>query len=152
MSGEGQEPTPGEGHPFAADARLRSLERIHKRWEFLRVQRGGGKFVTRHLVVYARPGLHAWTRLGVTVSKKVGNAVIRNKVKRRLRECFRLHKAVLPAGFDLVLIARPGAHEPPLEVLVQQVLEATQGAARKTQRRSRGPRTPKSDQPAQGSS
>lgn len=47
------------------------------------------------------------TRLGVSVSKRVGNAVVRNAVKRRLREAFRKKKADLPAGFDIVCIASP---------------------------------------------
>ena len=113
----------GELHEYMKDQRLRSEERLHKRWEFLRVQRGGGP----------------WTRLGVTVSRKVGNAVIRNKVKRRLRESFRQQKARLPAGFDLVLIARSGAHLLPQQALAQEVMEAADRAARKARRQRQPP-------------
>lgn len=48
-------------------------------------------------------------RLGVTVSRRVGGAVVRNRVKRRLREWFRTHQALIPLGKDLVVIARPAA-------------------------------------------
>lgn len=52
----------------------------------------------------------ARSRLGITVSRRVGNAVVRNRVKRRVRECFRLAlRSMLPAGTGMVVIARPGA-------------------------------------------
>ncbi len=50
------------------------------------------------------------SRLGMAVSRKVGNAVVRNRIRRRIRESFRLLQHDLPAGYDLVVIARP--HEP----------------------------------------
>jgi ribonuclease P protein component len=49
------------------------------------------------------------TRLGVTVTKKVGNAVVRNRIKRLVREVFRLQRARLPAGLDLVWVAKQQA-------------------------------------------
>jgi len=55
------------------------------------------------------PNTFQWSRLGLTVSKKIGNAVQRNLVKRRLREYFRLHKAHLPRSRDIVFTAKPGA-------------------------------------------
>ncbi len=60
-------------------------------------------------------GPEAESRLGVVVTKKVGNAVARNRVKRLCRECFRLWKVMLPRGVDLVMIARSGAPELRLE-------------------------------------
>jgi ribonuclease P protein component len=48
-------------------------------------------------------------RLGLTVSRRVGGAVVRNRVKRRVREWFRTHRASFPKGKDCVLVARPAA-------------------------------------------
>ncbi len=56
-----------------------------------------------------RHGDHAHARLGITVSKRVGNAVIRNRVRRRLRELSRTRYAALPAGLELVITARASA-------------------------------------------
>ncbi len=50
-----------------------------------------------------------WSRLGLVVSKKVGNSCVRNLVKRRIREYFRLNRRGLPVGMDIVVVAKPGA-------------------------------------------
>jgi ribonuclease P protein component len=62
-------------------------------------------------MLFARPSENAalTTRFGVTVSRKVGNAVVRNKVKRWVRETCRRMQDDVPAGLDLVIVARPSA-------------------------------------------
>ena len=89
-------------------------DRLHRSAEFLRLQRNGARFQTRHFVMYA--GVlsdgddAARSRLGVTVSRRIGNAVVRNRVKRRVREIFRKNmRAMLPAHTAVVVIARAGA-------------------------------------------
>ena len=64
---------------------------------------------TRNFLVLLRPNQLPQVRLGVTVTKKIGKAVIRNRIKRYVREFFRLNKHYLPQGHDLVVIARRGA-------------------------------------------
>ena len=90
----------GEGFPKAA--------RIRRRREFLAIGRTGERRHTAHFIVLARP--HGGpSRLGVTTSRKVGGAVVRNRIKRRLREVFRRDPDRLLPQHDLVVIARPGA-------------------------------------------
>jgi ribonuclease P protein component len=60
----------------------------------------------RHLLLFASPGPG---RIGITVSRKVGDAVVRNRVKRRLRECYRRRRVEFPRGWDFVVVARPVA-------------------------------------------
>jgi ribonuclease P protein component len=72
------------------------------------VQNRGIKASGQWLTALAKKSGLGRRRLGVTVSTKVGNSVLRSKVKRWLREAFRLHPEWVPDGIDLVLIARPG--------------------------------------------
>ena len=84
--------------------------RLRRRPEFVVVQTEGQKLHGRHLLAMARkrsdPALSG--RLGITVTKKVGNAVVRNRIKRMLREWMRVHGWV-PTGWDLVLVAKESA-------------------------------------------
>ena len=59
-----------------------------------------------YLVLYARRNRTATNRVGVTVSKKLGGAVVRNRVRRRLREVYRLHEERFSPGWDIVVVAR----------------------------------------------
>ena len=59
-----------------------------------------------YLVLYARPNRSSTNRVGVTVSKKLGCAVVRNRVRRRLREVYRLNEDLFTPGWDIVVVAR----------------------------------------------
>ena len=98
---------PGPRPRFA----FRAADRLHRRADFLCVQRNGVRFQSSHFVVYAaRFPESEMVRLGTTVSKRLGNAVTRNRIKRRIRECFRLGlRFRLPAGTCIVVIGRAGA-------------------------------------------
>lgn len=84
--------------------------RLRQRVDYLAVQANGMKFHGRHVLAIARkrtaPALAG--RLGLTVTKKVGNAVVRNRIKRMLREWLRTNGWV-PTGWDMVLIAKDTA-------------------------------------------
>ncbi|HEU4735130.1 MAG TPA: ribonuclease P protein component [Kofleriaceae bacterium] len=84
--------------------------RLRKRSDFLAVQAGGQKVHGRHVLAIAQRQADAASqgRLGLTVTKKVGNAVVRNRIRRLLREWLRLHGWV-PAGWDMVLVAKDSA-------------------------------------------
>ncbi|MFC1883549.1 ribonuclease P protein component [Thermodesulfobacteriota bacterium] len=89
--------------------RLPKNERLLKRADFVNLNRSGKRHYTHHfIVIYKNNGL-GFARLGVTVGKKIGNAVKRNRIKRLIREYFRLNKSSFPKGFDFAIIARRDA-------------------------------------------
>ena len=93
---------PHRGFRLPRQARLRKTE------EFQHVYRDGQRAGDGHLLVFAAPNAFGRTRVGVSVSRKHGKAVRRNRLKRLLREAFRLSQHDLPAGLDLILIPRLG--------------------------------------------
>lgn len=105
--------------------------RLRRRGEFLAVQREGRSYRAKHVVAVARRNGLEQTRLGVTVSRRVGKAVERNRVKRRLREIFRHHQEVLPPGLDVVLIARTGSSKAGFGDLRDEVVGLFQSIAEK---------------------
>lgn len=94
-------------HPFVHDERLRKVERLRQRAQFLHTQRRGRRARSERLTAYVLPNELGYSRLGITTSRKVGKAVIRNRWKRLLRESFRRHKPSFPVGFDVVVIVGP---------------------------------------------
>jgi ribonuclease P protein component len=93
------------------DQCLRPSERLRHQHEYQRVFQYGTKQVAPAFVLYMLPTSEPYSRLGITVSKRVGGAVIRNRVKRRTREFFRHHKMTLQQPCDLVVVARRAAAE-----------------------------------------
>ena len=74
--------------------------------DFRRIYRRGRSAVSGGVVVYCLKNRQGMSRLGVTVSTKLGHAVVRNRVRRRFRELYRLHKPEMQPGFDVILVAR----------------------------------------------
>ena len=94
------------------DARFRRVDRVRSGKDFRRLGREGRRRQGGHFVVLAGPGMAPERpRLGLTVSRRVGRAVARNRVKRRVREWFRRERGRLAPGTDYVVIARRGAAE-----------------------------------------
>ena len=79
---------------------------LKKNNEFRRLYAKGRSAVTPTLVVYTRRNKSGSNRVGFTVTVKLGHAVVRNRVRRRLREIYRLHEGELRRGADLVVVAR----------------------------------------------
>lgn len=149
LAGDGCDPdgrAERDGEPAGeapGDARFPRTHRLRRRGDFLRVQRDGARVHTRHFVVVVLPRAEggALRRLGITVTKKVSGAVGRNRVKRVVREVFRLNRHLFPEGCDVVVIAKSGA--PALgygEAVAElaSVRRALEHAARRP--RQRGPR------------
>ena len=88
--------------------RFPKTARLRKRAEFVNLSRRGVRLQSVNFVIIIGANGQQENRLGITVSSKVGNAVMRNRIKRSIREYFRRHRAELPMGSDILIIARSG--------------------------------------------
>ncbi|MCX5881627.1 MAG: ribonuclease P protein component [Deltaproteobacteria bacterium] len=88
--------------PFA----FPKIARILKRYEFVEFYSFGKAVHSSGFVLVYKSGKASRSRIGITVSRKVGNAVVRNRIKRRVREYYRLHSIAVPNGWDFHVIAK----------------------------------------------
>lgn len=94
---------PGAGFSFAKG------ERILKPDDFNRVRKGGKRVSTRSLTIYILTTASGVRRIGLSVSSRVGNAIVRNRIKRLLREVFRLNKDSFPRSSDILVSVKSTA-------------------------------------------
>ena len=90
---------------------------LKKNSDFRRLYAKGKSAVNPYMAVYCRRNRTGETRLGYTVSVKLGHAVVRNRIRRRLREAVRLNASRLKPGWDVVLVARSRALDAPFDRL-----------------------------------
>ena len=102
----------GEGYTLEVDQQLNFTkdQRIRKKTEFDAVFARRQRAFEGPIGVYVAPNQQPQSRLGISMSRKVGTAPRRNRIKRLLRESFRLQQHELPAGWDIVVVPKP--HEP----------------------------------------
>ncbi|MCD8380354.1 MAG: ribonuclease P protein component [Lachnospiraceae bacterium] len=88
---------------------MQFTESLQKNDDFRKVYQCGKSYANRYLVMYVLENETDRNRLGISVSKKVGNSVVRHRVKRLVKESYRLHEEVFNSGLDIVIVARRSA-------------------------------------------
>ena len=118
---------------MTSDQRFGAKYRLRQRSQFERIFRRRRSAADDLIVVYGCENALPYPRVGLSVSRKVGNAVTRNRWKRLLREAFRLNRAALPVGVDLVVVPRRDV-EPTLPALSQSLPRLAARVARRLQK------------------
>ncbi len=117
-------------------SRFRPHQRVKTRSDFLRLSQASRRVHTPHFVVLLGAREDTSVRLGITVTRKIGGSVQRNRVRRLVREVFRLHPGLFPLGHDVIFIARAGAPELDYGTVLAEV-EGARGAMRGAAERNR---------------
>lgn len=86
-------------------------EVLNNNKDFASLYRNGKSIVSKTVVIYFRQNGLPYNRFGITAGKKVGNAVMRNRAKRIIRQAYRENEILLPLGIDIVIVARKAAAE-----------------------------------------
>ena len=87
------------------------MESLKKNDDFRKCYRTGKSYVNRDLVLYVCGNDMGKNRIGISVSKKVGNSVVRHRITRLIRESYRLHEQMFNSGLDMVVVARSRAKD-----------------------------------------
>jgi ribonuclease P protein component len=103
---------------------MRAEVTVKENYEFRRIYRKGRSAVFPCMVVYCQRNRAGRSRLGITVSTKLGKAVVRNKERRRLREIYRLNRDRMVPGYDVIVVARVRAVHTPYQKLERAYLSA----------------------------
>lgn len=90
---------------------MNKTESLKSNFDFKKVYDNKNSYANKFLIMYIRENGTDSNRLGISVSKKVGNSVVRHHLTRLIRESYRLHEAVFNSGLDIVIVARPNAKD-----------------------------------------
>ena len=129
---DGQSQEPAETRRL--DQRLGHSQRIARSVVFREAYDQGRRYAGKCMVVWLRTGAGASLRLGVVASRKVGNAVARNRARRLLREVFRRHRGECSGAFDVVIVARRNILEARWPQIEQEFTDLAQRAGIRTRR------------------
>ena len=88
---------------------MKFSESLKKNHQFQFVYKNGRSYANKYLVMYIKENGTDRNRIGISVSKKVGNSIVRHRVTRLIRESYRLHEAIFNSGLDIVIVARSNA-------------------------------------------
>ncbi len=107
--------------------------RLVRRGEFDAVYRAGRRHSSSHFTVFLRANELPESRFGVSIKKALGGAVVRNRIRRRLREIVRCHRSEIPFGWDIVIHPKSAVDKAPFAELTAELLRllANAGQARK---------------------
>ena len=110
-------------------------KRLAKRREFLHVYETGRKWFSRYCVVFAAPNEHPYSRIGITATKKLGKAAVRNRLKRWIREVYRRQRDPLSLdsySVDVIVNVKPNAADAPFEEFRDDLRRALQRIAKES--------------------
>ena len=88
---------------------MKFSESLKKNHQFQYVYKNGKSYANKYLIMYVKENSLSINRLGISVSKKVGNSIVRHRITRLVRESYRLHEDIFNSGLDIVVIARNNA-------------------------------------------
>ncbi len=88
---------------------MKFSESLKKYDQFQFVYKNGKSYANKYLIMYVKKNGLEKNRIGISVSKKVGNSVVRHRVTRLVRESYRLHESIFNSGLDIVIVGRPSA-------------------------------------------
>ena len=97
--------------PSRNGEKMRNVNSLKNSRQFAAVYQNGKSKANKYLVMYVLPNDHNEIRIGISVSKKVGNSIVRHRLTRLIRETYRLHREELADGYDIVVIARNSAKD-----------------------------------------
>jgi len=114
-------------------------DRIRNKSDFEQLKKSGTKFTDGLFLTVIRANDLGFCRLGIAVPKRIGNAAARNRIKRLIREAFRLNRALLPASIDLLVVVRRPPDNPGLDEFRDRILSLVgrYGEHRHTKRSTR---------------
>ncbi len=90
---------------------MKNTESLKNNEDFKEIYRTGKSFANKYLIMYLKRNEFNHNRIGISVSKKVGNSVVRHRITRLIRESYRLSEDSILSGLDIIVVARVGAKE-----------------------------------------
>ena len=111
------------GPEFSRSAKPAALGKLVRKTDFDAVYRHGKRRSSSHFIVFAKTNDLPQSRFGLSIKRGLGGAVVRNRIRRRIREVVRLHRQEISAGWDIVIHPKPNVATAPITVLTSELLQ-----------------------------